>query len=164
VWITLRERQPSWADINDQIREARKRWPQLAVGDWELESRDHDNWFADGIHMNWDGGEAFTRFLRPLVVDACAAACAEGGSMLTVGGPLRWARAGRRYVDRIRISGGTPPYRLTVKGLPAPLRVRGNGTIVGKPKAAGTYSLEVDVVDAAGIRNGATVALKVVHR
>src|SRR6185436_12382063 len=47
VWITLRERQPSWADIKDQIREARKRWPQLAVGDWELESRDHDDWFAD---------------------------------------------------------------------------------------------------------------------
>ena len=67
-------------------------------------------------------------------------------------------------VDRIRISGGTPPYRLTVKGLPAPLRVRGDGMIVGKPKAAGTYSLEVDVVDAAGIRNGATVALKVVRR
>ena len=163
VWITLRERQPSWADINDQIREARKRWPQLAVGDWELESRDHDDWFADGIHMNWDGGEAFTRFLRPLVVDACAAACADGGSMLTVGGPLRWARTGRRYVDRIRISGGTPPYRLTVRGLPAPLRVRGNGTIIGKPKAAGTYWLEVDVVDAAGIWNSATVALKVVR-
>ena len=164
VWITLRERRPSWADVNDQIREARKRWPQLVVGDWELESRNHDDWFADGIHMNWDGGEAFTRFLRPLVVDACGAACAEGGSMLTVGGPLRWARTGIGYVDRIRISGGTPPYRLTVKGLPAPLRVRGDGTIVGTPKAAGTYSLEVDVEDAAGIRNGATVALKVVRR
>ena len=59
VWITLRERRPSWAEINDQIREARKRWPQLTVGDWELESRDHDGWFADGIHMNWNGGEAF---------------------------------------------------------------------------------------------------------
>src|SRR6476619_708420 len=76
----------------------------------------------------------------------------------------RWARTGRRYVDRIRISGGTPPYRLTVKGLPAPLRVRGNGTIVGKPNAAGTYSLEVDVVDAAGIQTRATVALKIVRR
>jgi len=42
VWITLRERRPSWAEINDQIREARKRWPQLTVGEWELESRAHD--------------------------------------------------------------------------------------------------------------------------
>ena len=46
VWVTLRERRASWAEINDQIREARKRWPQLAVGEWELETRDHDGWFA----------------------------------------------------------------------------------------------------------------------
>jgi putative Ig domain-containing protein len=164
VWITLRERRSSWSDINDQIRAAPSRWPQLAVGDWELESRDHEDWFSDGIHMNWDGGQAFTRFLRPLVIEACRASCVEGGSMLTVGGPIRWARVGVRYVDRIRISGGTAPYRLSVKGLPAPLRVRGDGTILGKPKAPGTYSLGVDVVDAAGVRNGATIVLKVVRR
>jgi hypothetical protein len=55
----LAVRRSSWAAINDQIREAPKRWPQLTVGDWELESRAHDGWFADGIHMNWDGGAAF---------------------------------------------------------------------------------------------------------
>ena len=164
VWITLRERRSSWAEINDEIRDARKRWPQLVVGDWELESRDHDDWFADGIHMNWDGGEAFTRFLRPLIVDACRASCAEGGSMLTVGGSLRWARTGMRYADQVRTNGGTPPYRLSVEGLPRPLRMRGDGTIMGTPKAPGTYSLELDVVDAAGIRNTATVVLKIVPR
>ena len=164
VWITLRERRPSWAEINDQVREARKRWPQLTVGEWELESRGHDDWFADGIHMNWEGGEGFVRFLRPLVLDACRAMCAEGGRMLSVGGPLRRARAGVRFFDRIRMSGGTPPYRVAVKGLPAPLRVRADGTIVGMPKVPGTYSLEVAVVDAAGIRNRATVLLRVVRR
>jgi putative Ig domain-containing protein len=164
VWITLRERRSSWAEINDQIREARKRWPQLVVGDWELESRDHDAWFSDGIHMTWDGGEGFARFLRPLVVDACGAACAEGGSMLTVGGPLRWARAGVRYVDRVRTSGGTGPYRLSVKGLPPRFRMRGDGMITGTPKAPGTYSLELDVVDAAGVHNSGTAVLKVVRR
>jgi hypothetical protein len=164
VWITLRERRPSWAEINDEIREAQNRWPQLVVGEWALESRDHDDWFEDGIHMNWEGGEAFARFLRPLVIDACAGACAQGGSMLTVAGPLRSARTGVRYLERIRISGGTPPYRLTVKGLPPPLRVRGNGTIFGKPRTAGMYPLELNVVDAAGIRNGATLTLKVVRR
>jgi hypothetical protein len=164
VWLTLRERRSSWADINDQIREASKRWPQLTVADWELASRGHDDWFADGIHMSWGGGEAFAGFLRPLVLAACGASCAEGGSMLTVGGTLHRARAGVRYVDRLRTSGGTPPYRLTVKGLPAPLHVRGDGTIVGRPKVPGTYSLDVGVVDAAGIENEATVVLRVSHR
>ena len=164
VWVTLRERRSSWAEINDQIREARKRWPQLTVGEWEPESRGHDDWFAAGIHMNWEGGDGFVRFLRPLVLDACRAMCAEGGPMLTVGGPLRWAKVGTRFVDRLRMSGGTPPYRISVKGLPAPLRVRGDGTILGRPKAPGTFSLDVAIVDAAGIRNRATVVLKVVRR
>jgi hypothetical protein len=164
VWITLRERRPSWAEINDQIREARKRWPQLTVGEWELESRGHDDWFSDGIHMNWKGGEGFVQFLRPLVLDACRAMCAEGGQMLAVGVPLRWARVGVRFVDRIRMSGGSPPYRVSVKGLPAPLRVRPDGTIVGTPKVRGTYALDVTIVDAAGIRNRGTVVLRVVRR
>ena len=164
VWITLRERRPSWAEINDEIRDARKRWPQLTVGDWELESRDHDAWFADGIHMTFDGGEAFARFLRPLVVDACGAACADGGSMLTVGGTLHPAHAGLRYVDRLRARGGTPPYRFSVKGLPAPLRMRPDGTIFGKPRAPGAYALEADVADAADVRNSATVVLRVARR
>jgi Putative Ig domain len=164
VWITLRERRPSWADINAQIQEAAKRWPQLTVGDWELASHGRDDWFVDGIHMTWAGGEAFAGFLRPLVLAACGAACTDGGSMLTVAGPLRRARAGVRYVDRLRASGGTPPYRLSVKGLPAPLRMRGDGTIMGKPKVPGTYSLDVGVVDAAGIENEATVVLRIRRR
>jgi len=48
-------------------------------------------------------------------------------------------------------------------GLPAPLRLRVDGTIVGKPKTPGAYALEVEVVDADGIRNGATVMLRVVR-
>jgi hypothetical protein len=164
VWLTLRERRASWAEINDRIREARKRWPQLQVGDWELESRDHDAWFTDGIHMSWVGGAAFASFLRPLVLAACGDECSEGGSMLAVAGPLRAAHVGMRYVDRFRASGGTPPYRLSVKGLPAPLRMRPDGTIYGKPKVPGAFPLDVEVVDAAGIRNDATVFLKIVRR
>jgi hypothetical protein len=104
----LAVRRPSWAEINDQIRQAPKRWPQLTVGDWELESRAHDGWFADGIHMNWDGGAAFGGFLRPLVIAACGPACGDGGSMLAVGGTLRRARVGVRYVDRLRLTGRHP--------------------------------------------------------
>ena len=93
VWLTLRERRASWAEINDRIREARKRWPQLQLGDWELESRDHDAWFTDGIHMSWVGGAAFASFLRPLVLAACGNECGEGGSMLSGGQRQRLAIA-----------------------------------------------------------------------
>ena len=84
--------------------------------------------------------------------------------MLTVGGPLHRAPVGVCYLDRLRITGGTPSYRVSVKGLPAPLRVLGDGTILGKPKAPGAYSLDVAVVDAAGIHNVSTVLLRVVRR
>jgi hypothetical protein len=84
--------------------------------------------------------------------------------MLAVAGPLRAAHVGKRYVDRFRASGGTPPYRLSVKGLPAPLRMRPDGTIFGKPKAPGAFPLDVEVVDAAGIRNDGTVLLKILRR
>lgn len=164
VWLTLRERRSSWADINDEIHDASKRWPQLVVGEWDRESSGHDEWFADGIHMNWVGGAAFGRFLRPLVVQACAAACAAGGSILAVGGELPPARLRTRYVGHLRPSGGAPPYRLTVTGLPAPLRMKVDGTIYGMPKAIGAYPLQVTVLDANGIRNRATVALRVRRR
>ena len=84
--------------------------------------------------------------------------------MLAVGGSIRRAPVGVRYVDRLRITGGTPPYRVSVKGLPAPLRVLGDGTILGKPKAPGAYTLDVAVVDAAGIRNESSIVLRVVRR
>jgi hypothetical protein len=62
------------------------------------------------------------------------------------------------------MSGGTPPYRVAVEGLPAPLRVLGSGTIMGKPRAPGAYPLDVEVTDAAGIRNDATVVLRIGRR
>ena len=86
VWVTLRERRPSWAEINDAIRAGARRWPQISVGEWDRESVGHDEWFADGIHMNWDGGTGFARFLRALVLDACTAACGPGDGVLVVRG------------------------------------------------------------------------------
>ena len=70
--------------------------------------------------MNWDGGEAFTRFLRLLVVDACASACADGGSMLTVGGPSSMG-AHRQAIRRPDPDPAVAPRRTASRsGLPAP--------------------------------------------
>ena len=48
-------------------------------------------------------------------------------------------------------------------GVP-PLRMRPDGTIDGKPKAPGAFPLDVEVVDAAGIRSDGTVLLKILRR
>jgi hypothetical protein len=165
VWVTLRELRPAWKAINDQIRSAGGRWPQLVVADWQRESEQHDEWFADGIHMNYDGGTAFARFLRPIVLEACGQACGPAGTMLGVATRrLRTATAERRYEALLVAHGGTPPYRWTVRGLPRGLRMTPGGTVTGRPHGAGRYLLAVDVVDDAGISNRAVVALRVAVR
>jgi hypothetical protein len=161
--VTLRERRPSWAEINDEIRQGAKRWPQLTVGEWDRESAGHEDWFADGIHMNADGGAGFARFVRSLVVDACAAACPPGQAVLVVRTDrLRTGKVGSRYAARLVAGGGTEPYRWTLEGLPRPLRLQPDGRISGRPRTAGTYSLTTSVVDAAGVKNQAAVELRIV--
>jgi hypothetical protein len=68
VWVTLREVRGYYHDINVIIRNARSRWPQLVVADWNAYSRDHA-WFGyDGIHLNGSGAMGLARLLRPLVL------------------------------------------------------------------------------------------------
>jgi hypothetical protein len=67
VWVTLEESEGVWKTINDQIRAAPARWPQLAVADWAPVQAD-PGWFKDVVHLNHDGAVAFGEFLRPLVL------------------------------------------------------------------------------------------------
>ena len=53
-WITLEEFQGTWKEINDVIRAAPLRWPQLTVVDWAAVSGGKP-WFVDIAHMNEDG-------------------------------------------------------------------------------------------------------------
>lgn len=76
IWVTLAEREGVWSQIDDAIRAAPARWPQLEVADWAHASAGRDEWFVDDAHMNSKGGLAFAEFLRPIVLDACGPACA----------------------------------------------------------------------------------------
>jgi hypothetical protein len=75
IWVTLAERQGTWAATNDEIRAAAARWPQLVVADWAPIAAGQDDWFVDTAHMNWVGAIALGHFLRPFIADACGAAC-----------------------------------------------------------------------------------------
>jgi hypothetical protein len=75
VWVTLLESQETWARINDDIRAAARRWPQLVVADWAPVAAREPSWFVDAAHMNDQGAEGFVTFLRPIVLAECGDPC-----------------------------------------------------------------------------------------
>jgi hypothetical protein len=75
VWVTLVENQGTWAQINQVIRAAPARWPQVTVADWAPVAAGQP-WFVDAAHLNYQGAVAFASFLRPYIVSACGAPCA----------------------------------------------------------------------------------------
>jgi hypothetical protein len=162
VWVTLRETRATYAEMNDAIVRAANRWPQLTVAEWARAARGRDAWFADEVHLTVEGGEAFARFLRPIVLQACGAVCGPDGDLLSIRSTtLRGARAGRPYAARLVANGGTTPYRWTVQGLPHPLRVSAAGFVTGRPRNSGRFALAVTLVDAAGIRTDGRVLLRI---
>jgi hypothetical protein len=103
VWVTLLETQDSWASINEQIRAAVTRWPQLTVADWAPAAATEPTWFADGPHMNEVGAAGFAAFLRPIVLQACGDACAPPPSVATMLAPIvRAHRAMLRWRGDVR--------------------------------------------------------------
>jgi hypothetical protein len=75
VWVTLEENQGTWAEINQVIRAAPARWPELTVADWAPVAAGQP-WFTDDAHLNYDGAVAFASFLRPILLGVCGKACA----------------------------------------------------------------------------------------
>lgn len=165
VWVTLREVRENYAEMNDAIARAAKRWPTLQVADWSAAGKGHEEWFSDGVHMSLEGGEAFARFLRPIVLGACGAPCGPDGDLLVVSsGKLLGARQGIPFTARLVARGGTAPYRFAVQGLPRPLRLTTAGVVTGRPRSSGRFRLVVSVTDAAGVRNQGVVLLPVAPR
>ena len=86
IWVTLSESQSTWVEINDQIRAAPARWPQLVVADWAPIAQREPSWFADGPHMNQIGADGFVDFLRPAIFAACGNACIPPEATATIVG------------------------------------------------------------------------------
>jgi len=78
LWMTLREERPDYAAMNEQIRAAATRWPQLTVVDWNAASKSQAWFWSDGIHVNYPGAMGMARLLRKyLVTYACDGSCAR---------------------------------------------------------------------------------------
>ena len=59
LWATLRESRQSYASMNDMIRDAARRHPEVTVVDWNAASHTNPGWFQpDEIHLTPTGAEA----------------------------------------------------------------------------------------------------------
>jgi hypothetical protein len=162
VWVTLEELQGTWSEIDLQIKSAQKRWPQLTVADWAAFSAGKP-WFADGPHMGYEGAQNFAHFLRPIILQACGARCAQPAPLHIVTTALADAKVGTHYTASLAADGGWPPYRWQAEArLPAGLRLLADGHVtVGPRAAAGLLELPLKVVDSLGKEASHPVELRI---
>lgn len=71
LWVTMSERRmsgevPRYALANEALRDARGRWPQLIVIDWNEASSSEasDRWYSDDVHLTTTGQAEFALWLR----------------------------------------------------------------------------------------------------
>ena len=77
--------------------------------------------------------------------------------------PLPTGEVGITYSQTLAATGGTAPYTWSVTGgaLPQGLSLSPGGSITGKPGAAGTASIKVQVTDSSQLTASATLALTI---
>ena len=109
LWLTLRADRDSYRSMNDDIRAAAARHPELTVVDWNLYSQGHPDWFqSDGLHLNGAGAQGMATLLHQALSDlgipAVGTPAAPRRETLVIG-PAKLAdgRVGKRYF------GQTPP-------------------------------------------------------
>jgi hypothetical protein len=170
LWATLRASRQSYANMNDMIRAAAKKYPEITVLDWDGESRDEPDWVQpDGIHLTPTGAEAMASMIEDALVQLGVTPKAPPPApprraLAIASRTLPTGHAGRRYVATLRAVGGKAPYRWTrTAGSLAPgLRLAANGRLTGVPGKTGTFRLRVRVADHAGTARARIISLRVV--
>lgn len=153
LWLTLRAERQSYLEMNDVIRAAAERHPEVKVVDWNLYSRSHPDWFQDdGLHLRYDGAVAMATLVHRALeeVGAVQAPAAAPLSITTKSLPV--ARVGRPYGTRLSASGGAPPITWTRKAgaLPRGVRLAADGRLTGTPRTTGRFTPTLSAKDAEG--------------
>lgn len=73
VWVTLRERESSYASINAMIRQTARRHAFIQVADWNARSAGLGGFAPDGVHLSGNSAiNALADFVRDEVAEAAA--------------------------------------------------------------------------------------------
>ncbi len=152
LWVTLRAARNPYLTMNDAIREAAERNPDVTLVDWNLYSRSHPDWFQDdGIHLGGAGAEAMAQLFHETLVELGIPVRATPLSVTTTTAKLPLAEVRRPFLARLRAKGGAPPYNWTVIGKrPHGLMLTAAGLLKWRPQTAGRFSFMVRAVDANG--------------
>jgi len=152
LWLTLRADRTSYLSMNDVIRAAATRHPELTIVDWNLFSRSHPDWFQDdGLHLDSVGALMMATLIHRSLEDLGLVEAPPVAQLAITTKSLPAARVGRAYKARLTASGGTRPIVWTVKAgaLPAGLRLTRDGWLRGTPKAAGRPAATLRATDSA---------------
>jgi hypothetical protein len=168
LWLTLRESRQSYASMNDMIRDAARRHPELTVVDWNAASRNNPPWFQpDDIHLTAIGAEAMASLVNGTLVQLGIApkpAVPTTRRLLAIASrTLPAGHPGRRYVVLLKATGGTAPYRWTRAGgaLPPGLTLATTGRVSGVPARKGVFTVRARVADRSGAARTRAFSLRI---
>ena len=168
LWATLRESRQSYASMNDMIRAAARKHPEMTVVDWNALARGKPDWLQpDGIHLTAAGAEGMATLVNDAFVDlgiASKPAPPTGRRALSITSrTLPPGRRGRAYTTSLRAVGGTAPYRWRKTGgaLAPGLRLLASGRVSGTPLRQGTFRLRLRVLDGAGTTRTRVFSLRI---
>jgi hypothetical protein len=169
LWVTLLEERQSWAEMNDMIAAAARKYPEITVVDWNAVARQQPEWMQpDGVHLTAAGAEGMAATIEAGLVQLGIApraqpAVAAPKSLLITSRALPRAHVHRSYTARLKATGGKAPYRWAkIGGTLAPgLRLTSSGRLAGVPKRTGTFAMRIRLLDRAGTARARTLVLRV---
>ena len=154
LWLTLHAVRDPYPELNTDLEQARMRWPQLELVDWNEAGAGHPAWFqSDGVHLLDSGGLAMAHLAHAAVIRLV--------DPLRIVTTLR-LRDGRTSTLRLHARGGTPPYSWRVaRGRPPKgFHLARNGAVVARPPSTARARFTIGVTDADGATAFATVATR----
>jgi hypothetical protein len=151
LWVNMHIWQQQYIQMNADLDAAAKAHPQMSIVDWASYSTNQYSWFqGDGVHLVYPGAVAMATLLNDSILQAIAPPPPPVHIVVSTS-RLPVARVGRAFTVQLAASGGTAPYRWSsTKALPRGVHLLANGTIDGKPRVAGTFTLSLRVADANG--------------